>query len=609
MSGYVNVPKNRTPKSRVYASLRGVDFSSEPSEVSLSRSPDALNVYKDYSSALGQAIQTRPGFKKAGSAEGKIYGIHIFGNDVLIHHKNRIGKASGSVNEPGIVVDYSFVMNEKRSVSFVFAGSMYILDGKNFLMYKDGSLKSAASEAFVPTTRVGAAPDGGGGEYYQDVNMLSPYRKNSFMGDGQSKKFLLDATQLDEETPRVWIDGVEKTSGFTYSAQSGVVEFEKAPEKSESDNVTVKFKKTTQGHLDKICKCTLACVFDNRVFLSGNPEFKGIVLHSELDNAAYFSEESEYDAGGDNVGVKALIASDNTLTVIKEDRGQSEKVFCLSPALDYEEGKVYPMSSGGVNLGALGEGTLFFDDVVYLSRRGLEGVSQNSGKCSLKHRSSLADAALVNEGGYENAVMGCWKNYLLIMVGEKMYLADSRQKFSSGGSFEYEWYLWDSLGTYDESGVFGEACALAAEGDLLMFGCENGDICAFEGTNDNGKAINAYWCTPQDVFGSISRVKTVSKKGGVAVIKRIQNGLLKVAASTDKQSFCDVCRAVTEGFSFKRVKFAEMNFGTGSRGSVCFKVKRRNIWQMQLKFYSDEKDKPFGLFEATLEYKTGKYFK
>ena len=130
-----------------------------------------------------------------------------------------------------------------------------------------------------------------------------------------------------------------------------------------------------------------------------------------------------------------------------------------------------------------------------------------------------------------------------------------------------------------------------------------------EGTNDNGKAINAYWCTPQDAFGSISRVKTVSEKGGVAVIKRIQNGLLKVAASTDKQSFCDVCRAVTEGFSFKRVKFAEMNFGTGSRGSVCFKVKRRNIWQMQLKFYSDEKDKPFGLFEATLEYKTGKYFK
>ena len=160
MSGYVSVPKSRDPKSRVYAALRGVDFSSEPSEVSLSRSPNALNVYKDYSSALGQAIQTRPGFKKTGGAQGRIYGIHVLGNDVLIHHKNRIGKAAGDAGELGNVLDYAFVMSERRSVSFVFGGRLYILDGKNYLVYDKEGLRNAADEAYVPTTRVGAAPNG-----------------------------------------------------------------------------------------------------------------------------------------------------------------------------------------------------------------------------------------------------------------------------------------------------------------------------------------------------------------------------------------------------------------------------------------------------------------
>lgn len=45
---------------RNYKNLKGVDFSNEPCLVNINRSPDALNVWKDYSNADDVCIETRP---------------------------------------------------------------------------------------------------------------------------------------------------------------------------------------------------------------------------------------------------------------------------------------------------------------------------------------------------------------------------------------------------------------------------------------------------------------------------------------------------------------------------------------------------------------------
>ena len=50
---------NATLIKRQYVDLAGVDFKNSENLVSLNRSPDALNVYKDYLSE-GVCIQTRP---------------------------------------------------------------------------------------------------------------------------------------------------------------------------------------------------------------------------------------------------------------------------------------------------------------------------------------------------------------------------------------------------------------------------------------------------------------------------------------------------------------------------------------------------------------------
>jgi hypothetical protein len=108
---------------------------------------------------------------------------------------------------------------------------------------------------------------------------------------------------------------------------------------------------------------------------------------------------------------------------------------------------------------------------------------------------------------------------------------------------------------------------------------------------------------------SMALLKTTKKRGGVARVKRIPNSVFKIDVKTDKEPFNNILTSTTSGFSFSTLVFSDLCFGTDVRGLVVFKVKKRKIKEFQFKFYSDELDKPFGLYEATIEYEYGNYIK
>jgi hypothetical protein len=123
-------------------------------------------------------------------------------------------------------------------------------------------------------------------------------------------------------------------------------------------------------------------------------------------------------------------------------------------------------------------------------------------------------------------------------------------------------------------------------------------------------AINAYWCTPADSFNSATHLKTTKKRGGVVLVKMIPNSVFKIDVKTDKEPiFANIYSGATQGFSFETLDFGAFSFGIDVRGKVMFKVKKRKIQEFQLKFYSDELDKPFGFYEEFIEYEYGNYFK
>ena len=176
---------------RTYSSFRGVDFTSDPAIVNLSRSPDALNVWKNYEDTQGECIETRPGYQKLGNFNEYIYGFYIFKGKAIIHAGNNLylwnNFPSNPAEEKIILKDD---MNTQKSSFAIFDDNLYILDGLHYLVYDGENLKNVVdTDTYIPTTTIGRDPSGGG-EMFEDVNLLSPYRKNSFLADGTSKSII-----------------------------------------------------------------------------------------------------------------------------------------------------------------------------------------------------------------------------------------------------------------------------------------------------------------------------------------------------------------------------------------------------------------------------------
>ena len=600
---------------RTYTDFKGVDFLNEPSLVDITRSPDALNIWTNYKDTEGACIETRPGCRKIAKIGTKINGIYIYSiTKAIVHSGTELYEWSNFPNIPNSETLKKIYedMNDSKSVSFnELDNKLYINDGKTYLIYDGETVKKVTEdEPFIPTTTISRkAGNIGGGETLQDVNVLTPKRKNTFLGDGESTEFYLDAQEIDIAEVEAIVNDVElkEDEDFTVDRIKGKVTFNEAPSEpnlSGYDNVVITFSKTVEGYSDRINKCDKALQFDNRIFYTGNPDYPNAVFHSELNNPQYISDLNYYEDGSDDAQITSMVVGNNVLWVFKNLDQNNANVFYHTPALDQEQGKYYPSSQGNVELGCLSASGNFGDDIVYLSRYGLEGITTDNlnSKQVVAHRSSLVDSKMINENDYENATLTEYRGYLLILVNGKIFLADGRQKYASLNSFEYEWFYWDFSNINPN--------ILKEYNDDLYIGAKDGSIFIVDGTNDNENAINSYWTTPMDNFGYNNMVKTTNKRGGLAKIKTIPNGIIKVARKTDKS---DEYRYTTEksatGFSFLSIDFSNFSFITSNKSYLIYKIKEKKINEISLKFYSDEKDKPFGLYSAVIEAFVGGYVK
>lgn len=590
-----------TSIKRTYSNFSGVDFANEPGIVNITRSPDALNIWKNYSDTQGSCIETRPGYVKLANFENQIYGFYVFNGNAFIHSGTNLYLWTNFPDTPEEKQLLKSDMNNVRSAFVIFNDRLYILDGKNYLVY-DTELKEVRNDnTYIPTTTITRSPSGGG-EMNEDINVLQSLRKNSFWADGTSVDYYLDATGIEEITEVIVND--EVVTDYTVDKMLGKVTFETAPTKAiTSDNVIITFRKTIEGYTDRIDKCTKIVTFDRRVFFTGNPEYPNAIFHCELNNPSYISDLAYYQDGTDESAIKSIVVGNNILWVFKEPNQQNDTIFYHTATTD-STGKVYPNYQGNVSTGCYADAINYKDDIVFLSRNGLEGISNESisSKQLLNHRSSLVDNKLINENNYNLSMMAEWEGYLLILVNHKIYLADMRQMFTGNLGYEYEWYLWNL--------EKAKICYLKEYKGKLYIGAEDGSIFVFEGTNDNGEAIISYWTTPMDNFGYGNLLKTTNKRGGIAKIKTIPNGLVKVSEATNKrQEEKYITKYSANGFNFSNLDFSNLSFVTNSNSYIVYKIKEKKFVELSLKFYSDELDKPFGIYSAILEAFVGGYVK
>ena len=573
--------------TRIYSNFRGADFRGE--EINLSRSPDLLNVWKDYRET--ESIRTRPGLALLSAFTEPIYGIFFYKGMTLVHSGNSLYKLTDGATE--LIKDG---LNEARSNAFVYEDVWYFKDGKNYLQYDGDEIKPV--EGYIPTTTIARRPTGGG-QKYEDVNMLSPYRKNSFLSDGISLSYFFDVVNVDPyyypvvtytntDDPDIEKDenGVVATSEYTFDFENGSITFINTPpvgpQTPGQDNVIIQFKKVVPRYTECIEKCTMLQEFDNRVFFSGNPDYPNYIWHCSLNDPSYVSDLDYYKEGMDSGAVRGMAAGNNALWVFREPSDSNTTVFYHTPAIDEEYGKIYPSSHSSISTGCIGAAVNFNDDIVFFSGRGMEGINGDiTTEQVVAHRSSLVDRKLISEDGYNDMILAEWEGYLLVIVkwvnergeavGSKVYLADSRAMFQNENHMEYEWFYWE----LDKA----VTCAKVYNG-MLYLGCEDG----LYTLSDLTKNVESYYTTPKDKFKTPHKQKTTNKRGCVAEA----TGDISVYAKLEDTEFelIGTYEDVTDYF--------------------VSRIKRKKFKDIQLKFFSSTR---FSLETVTLECFVGGYIK
>lgn len=546
-----------------YRDFRGIDFSRRKDEVYLYRSPDALNVWKNYKGSNGNCIETRPDIELLKEYSDTIFGLFFYNNKIIVHSGNKLYEENKMI--------YSN-MSLHESKSFIHKSKMYIMDGSKFLTY-DGKTISEV-EGYIPITTIGKSPTGDGTKY-QDVNLLTGIRKNMFVGDGTSKSYQLDVENFDNDYQiRAWIND-EETTNFTTIPEKGIVEFNTAPGTPDTvgqSNVIIQFRRTIEGYRQRIENCTLIEIFDNRVFFSGNPNFPNVLWHSALDDPTYCSDLDYYEEGQDDSKIKSIVTGNNALWVIKEPSQSNTTIFYHNPALDDSYGKIYPSVHSSISTGCVAKGINFNDVICFFSDRGMEGITGDvTTEQTLTHRSSLIDNKLLRENNYKNLILEKWEGYLLVIIDNKVYLADSKGLFNNNGSVENEWFYWE----------FSENITSTRVKDGVLYLCFDKKICTL---TKNGE-VEAYWTTLDDEFNYPQYQKTTNKKGCVVDIEGEE---ITISVKTDTNKF--------EKIDKYKVK----------KGYVVPRIKKKKWKSIQLKFSSN---KPFYLYSSTLEAYVGSYVK
>ena len=571
---------------RIYSNFRGVDFRGD--EINLVRSPDAMNLWKDYKRTEG--IRTRPEMELKVSFSDPIYGMFFFNDEMLVHSGKKLYKV---VN--GEKTELYSDLREANSDSFIFYDDKkgkpcwYFKDGKHYLQYDGETIGDVVG--YVPTTSIGRRPAGGGTDH-EYVNFLTSRRINTFLADGISTEYFLDYFKIDTDfTPVVKIlngKGVwqEVKDCFEVDYEEGKITFNStfalegmdgeytcppSPLTTGQDSVSIEYSKTNSKYRETILKCTLLQVFDNRVFFSGHPDYPNRIYNCNLNDPSYCDDRDHYQEGTDNAMVKGMVAGNNALWVFREPSQANTTVFYHTPTID-DGVKIFPNTHSSVSTGCIGKAINFNDDIVFFSERGMEGISGDiTTEQVLGHRSTMVDRKMIAEAKYKDMVLAEWEGYLFVFIGNKAYLADSRATFTNENHFEYDWFYWQMPKEI--------TCARVDKG-ILYLGTEDGVYTL----TDTKSAVESYWVTPKDKFKYPQKLKTTNKRGCVVEAE----GDISVYAKLEDTDFelIGEYKGVTDYF--------------------VSRIKLKKFKDLQLKFYSPT---GFSLETATMEVFVGGYIK
>lgn len=556
----MSIPSSPTMYSTYYKDLKGVDYSCDLTEVSKKRTPTGLNMISDNG---GNPIK-RTGWRVDADINcGRIFEIIFHEDDVSEYDplkKYIIGEAGifAVVTKNGV---QSIITMLSKNITtaryFMFNAEVYAFVNGGMYRLEGVEAKSIEDVAHVPEVTISQNPNGTAGMSLEGVNLLTPARKVSFLGNSTDKTyyFYVSTVRADERFRYVVADSIkaeiltqkgwEETTEFTKPATTEITGLDimgnettftvceanitfnavHAPLVPGQDNVritfesfdnnpaeeggTVKKGQYKEERLDLMS--TTACLTYgysaiDRVFLVGGTH-KNRVYYSDVNEPMYYPDENYLVVGHDSNGIVGLHRVSGYLAAVKEDSAIEGTVFLISGAYIDDEMyfKVTPTSAGTGAISSKSFATLI-DEPLFLARDGVYAIANyyTTTEKVLRNRSYYLDRKIAEEDNLKEACACVWNRYYLLAVNDRCYVLDGRNKSQdkyNNTDYLYESYYWENI----PAKVF-----YVYEGELY-FGTSDGRLCRFNTDIPNRTA----YCDNGTLVKSDTGVKSMT--GGVAI--------------------------------------------------------------------------------------------
>lgn len=622
------VPKSPSKSIQTISNFLGVDFTNSPANVDISRTPNGKNMLRDVPGKVRKSLgwYVVDTYKDPTTDEPlKINGHHALrGDDEYIIH-------AGKYLFHGDQVIYSDC-KDARSRSWQFNDKLFIIDGKKLLIYwreeNTFHVEPAENSAYIPTLTISKDPDGAGTSY-EDLNLLQPGFTEHFLGKANVKDYAMSFGGLDTTTVTAKVlnsngEWIEKTEGtdFTVNRDTGVITFITAPGVSPvtgEDNVKITAYRTVDGYADRINKCSIGTLYgvnggNDRLFLSGNPDFPNYDWHSEQYDATYFPDTSYARLGSDSSSIVGYSTLSSYLATHKDDMERDQNIIMRNGSTT--DGKtLFRVTNALQGAGAIATNSFAYmaTEPLFLTSQGIYAVTAQdiTGEKYAQNRSFYLNGKLLEEENLQDAYAVLYKDMYWLCVNNKCYILDGLQPTMTDKSMPYA--------TRQYCAFFRDnvpAHILWVSNNELWFGTRDGRICKFytdkteqNAYNDDGEAIEAVWETP-DIDGKLFYKNKSLKSLAIRIESAVATSVKIFGMQRGLWELIKEDNDFARYFTFSQLIFSKLSFSTDRTQKLCsLKVRIKKVDKFRLRFTNDKLNEPFGLYDIAMEFVENGNFK
>ena len=548
----------------------------------------------------------------------------------------------------------------------------YEITGTRAALMSTGSLGASAPRCpeIVPLSIIGLKPDATGtkGTVLYGKNLMSIYQTYSYAGDGSSKTYKIPLYSKMGNWAKVEImdangNWITKTAGTDYTlgeassvtaasldgtttgsfrVVDSTITFTTAPPSPTSsiagednvritvapfnmaDKVKVGDSMVTKGYYNenfaKLLGSKAQFSFESRLFLSVVEK----TYYSEINNPFLIPDNYWFDVDNEIIAYQRM---GGNLVIITKDTGKNT-IFLASQVSDKvtlgdTQTATFAVKPTSAGVGAItGEvGGVLNDEPIFLSSTGVYGLLTNwaSEKYAV-NRSGRVNRKLCKEHNLQNAVGVAFNGYYYLAINGQMYILDGRHKDNMrNGETSYECYYFESLPNVKRMFVADNRMFFTDEVGTYTWNSDLTDDLRYydnlvldsEGAFVSGDAVSAYWSSVFDDDGAPQILKTLKKKGSMAILVPYTHTGCWVTLIKNGDESQDLGYSATSIFGFDDVSF-ETNEFSFEANAVAFdrftKKKIKKYKRLQI-IVGNDKAEPFALTKVVKTYETGNYAK